>query len=281
MAMITPSDCWWLEVFESFSDAHEPNDVLARVIGFARKLGFTYCSYGIRVPVSMTQPVVAILDNYPGSWMDHYERQDFLAIDPTVRLGANHSEPIVWSNALFARAPALWRDAQDAGLRVGVAQSSWGGTGAYGLLTLARDAEQLSESELQSLRPRLRWLAENAHQRMQPHYADALAREHLRPLSPREHEVLCWTADGKTSWETAQILQISERTVNFHIQNVLTKLNAQNKIQASVKAAALGMLVGGRGDVLPTGKAKETQSGETDAASPAPAALPGVRIWQG
>ncbi|MDO9046340.1 MAG: LuxR C-terminal-related transcriptional regulator [Methylobacter sp.] len=61
-------------------------------------------------------------------------------------------------------------------------------------------------------------------------------------LSNREIAVLRWTADGKTSGEISRILNISERTVNFHINDVVTKLNAVNKTSATVKAAMIGLL---------------------------------------
>jgi LuxR family transcriptional regulator len=61
-------------------------------------------------------------------------------------------------------------------------------------------------------------------------------------LSNREIAVLRWTADGKTSSEISCILNIAERTVNFHINNVITKLNAANKTSAAIKAAMLGLL---------------------------------------
>ena len=62
------------------------------------------------------------------------------------------------------------------------------------------------------------------------------------PLTDREIEVLRWTADGKTASEIADILNISERTANFHIANAITKLNAPNKTAAVVRAGMLGML---------------------------------------
>ncbi|MCM5679129.1 helix-turn-helix transcriptional regulator [Schlegelella sp. S2-27] len=61
-------------------------------------------------------------------------------------------------------------------------------------------------------------------------------------LSEREVEVLRWTADGKTSNDVADILGISERTVNFHINNAMIKLGASNKTAAAVRAAVLGLL---------------------------------------
>ena len=37
---------------------------------------------------------------------------------------------------------------------------------------------------------------------------------------------------GKTNWEISVILNISERTVKFHVQNIERKLNAVNKTHA-------------------------------------------------
>ena len=61
-------------------------------------------------------------------------------------------------------------------------------------------------------------------------------------LTARETEVMRWTAEGKTSSEIADILNISERTANFHIANAITKLNAPNKTAAVIRAGMLGML---------------------------------------
>ena len=61
-------------------------------------------------------------------------------------------------------------------------------------------------------------------------------------LSPREREVLLWTAKGKTGWEIAQILHLAERTVTFHIENAKIKLGAASRTQAVVTALSLGLI---------------------------------------
>lgn len=61
-------------------------------------------------------------------------------------------------------------------------------------------------------------------------------------LSSRETECLHWAAVGKTSWETAQILEVRERTVNFHLGNAFGKLNVNNKQAAVARALMLGLL---------------------------------------
>lgn len=56
-------------------------------------------------------------------------------------------------------------------------------------------------------------------------------------LNDREIETLTWAARGKTSAEIAQLLNLSKRTVDFHIENARTKLGVSTRIQAAVKAA--------------------------------------------
>ena len=67
-----------------------------------------------------------------------------------------------------------------------------------------------------------------------------VARNELWPklvdLNEREVETLTWAARGKTSAEIAQILGLSKRTVDFHIDNARAKLGVATRIQAVVKA---------------------------------------------
>lgn len=55
-------------------------------------------------------------------------------------------------------------------------------------------------------------------------------------LGKREVETLTWAARGKTSLEIGQILGLSKRTVDFHIENARNKLGVATRMQAVVKA---------------------------------------------
>ena len=61
-------------------------------------------------------------------------------------------------------------------------------------------------------------------------------------LSHREIECLTWTAKGKSSWDIAMILEISQNTVNFHMKNAMKKLGTNNRIVAVVKAVRFGLI---------------------------------------
>lgn len=55
-------------------------------------------------------------------------------------------------------------------------------------------------------------------------------------LTRRETETLTWSARGKTSIEIAQILGLSKRTVDFHVEGAIRKLGVATRIEATVKA---------------------------------------------
>jgi len=61
-------------------------------------------------------------------------------------------------------------------------------------------------------------------------------------LTEREIEVLTWVARGKSSADIATILGISERTVNFHLDNAMRKAGVSTRVQAAVKCAMLGLI---------------------------------------
>jgi DNA-binding response OmpR family regulator len=56
-------------------------------------------------------------------------------------------------------------------------------------------------------------------------------------LRERELETLTWAARGKTFWEIGEILGLSKRTVEFHLDNARRKLGVATRTQALIKAA--------------------------------------------
>jgi len=65
------------------------------------------------------------------------------------------------------------------------------------------------------------------------------ARGHL---SPREMTVLLWMKEGKTNWEIARILGLSERTVRFHVGGIFEKLDVTSRTQAVARALGSGLI---------------------------------------
>lgn len=61
-------------------------------------------------------------------------------------------------------------------------------------------------------------------------------------LTDREREVLTWAARGKTSADIAIILGLSERTVNFHCDQAMKRLDVINRTQAVATAITQGLI---------------------------------------
>jgi DNA-binding NarL/FixJ family response regulator len=68
--------------------------------------------------------------------------------------------------------------------------------------------------------------------------ATAALRERFQ-LTLRESDVLLWIANGKTNREIAQILEMSPRTVNKHLEQIFRKLGVENRTSAAASAIRL------------------------------------------
>ncbi|MDQ0421443.1 LuxR family quorum-sensing system transcriptional regulator SinR [Peteryoungia aggregata LMG 23059] len=62
------------------------------------------------------------------------------------------------------------------------------------------------------------------------------------PLTRRERETLAWIAAGKSYWEAAVILGISERTIRYFMANARQKLDVVNNAQAVAEAVWRGLI---------------------------------------
>lgn len=233
---------WWEDQLHMLLSVQREQELFEQLISIAQKLGFDYCAYGIRPPFPILRPKTLIFSNYPVEWQARYRERDYLSVDPTVRHGLQSTLPIVWSDDLFHSAAELWDDACSSGLRYGWAQSSRTANGITGMLTLARSHEPLSTREFQDKKLKMSWFTQMAHLGMSQRLIKEIMPEAAARLTDREVEVLRWTAEGKTSREISCIINLSERTVNFHINNAMVKLNAVNKTSAVILATVLGFL---------------------------------------
>ncbi len=76
-----------------------------------------------------------------------------------------------------------------------------------------------------------------------PGVGEKLAQRLSSPqLSDREQEVLCLVASGKNNQAIATALGITEGTVKFHVNNLLSKLKVSDRTQATILALKRGIV---------------------------------------
>ena len=74
-----------------------------------------------------------------------------------------------------------------------------------------------------------------------PPPAGSLAGGSLAGITPREREVLALVAEGMSNTEIAQRLHITRATAKTHVANLLTKLDARDRIQLVILAFRAGL----------------------------------------
>ena len=138
----------------------------------------------------------------------------------------------------------FWEEARSFGLAAGLSVSVHEQPGITGIFSVSRDkAIDLEGQDLAALIGRAQMLSSVLHHAVfRIDMPKLLLPEGGALLTIRERECLKWAAEGKTAWETGQILGIAERTAVFHVNNVIQKLGATNKTQAIVRALALNMI---------------------------------------
>lgn len=119
----------------------------------------------------------------------------------------------------------------------GYAAQAWG-AGASGLLLRDSDAGALAAA-VNALSQGIAALDKALAVALFPAPAPAPVEE----LTAREREVLQLLAEGLPNKAIAQRLTISEHTVKFHVNAILTKLGVQSRTEAVVRAVRLGLIM--------------------------------------
>jgi LuxR family transcriptional activator of bioluminescence operon len=212
----------------------------------AREMGFEHFLYGVQVNTSLTRPYRFILSCYPENWRKHYDEEGYANIDPTVSHCVKTSIPVIWKNEIFkGRKEARVRsEAKDCGLVSGASFPVHGSRGEAAMLSLSTSRESReAQDDIVAMMGKAQLLTCYLHEAVQ---RIVLSKGPIPlkkiNLTEREKECLLWAAEGKTGWEIANIIKISERTVTFHLQNVIHKLGVVNRQQAISRALSMGLI---------------------------------------
>jgi len=221
----------------------------------SEELGFRYFMFCGRFSQLRGATHEVRFDNFPLHWHRYCaDRGRDLLPGPLHRLALQEVTPLPWRK-IATRHGKAFAKAGEFGLVTGVSCSVHGPRGQWSLTTfaLARGGSAAERRILATL-PDCQLVACAIHyaaariarrgvDRVGPPREPDGARNRL--LSDRESQCLIESARGKTTSEIGQALQISERTVAFHLSNVRRKLGAANSRHAVTKAFSLKLIAAG------------------------------------
>lgn len=202
---------------------------------------FDYAAYAGTSPVG--QGVHGHV-NYPDAWKEHYVQQGFHRTDPTILTAARSIAPVDWRRLEHdENFKAVFRDAHDFGISErGLTIPVRGPYGDVGMLSVTRNCGPAEWDKLvHNVIGDLQSVAVHVHDTVMR--SDVLMRSLRFPaLSTREKEILQWIAAGKSQQDVADILSISQRTVEVHLRSGREKLYALTTPQAVGRAIAMGLI---------------------------------------
>jgi LuxR family quorum sensing-dependent transcriptional regulator len=174
-------------------------------------------------------------NGWPAEWASMYVRDRLVEHDPIPRHGFRSVEPFEWSEATYDAeneplSKAVMDRSHDFRMDKGFFVPIHFGDRASGGVSLAGERPEFGHG----VKPALHLMSLYVHNRIRS-LLDT-SEQVSQVLTPREREVLQWTASGKSSWEIGIILSISERTVNFHIGTAMRKMDSVNRTAAVVAA---------------------------------------------
>lgn len=233
------------DAHDAMERARDSDELRAEMEKFAHQSGFEHFVYALSINAPSLKQQHYIINGFPREWHERYIQRGYFKVDPVMRYAQNSSLPAIWSDEQFhtCKTREFWEEARALGLHTGMSFAVHGQPGVTGVLSLSRDKPlDLPAAEMAALIGRAQMFACMMHHAVVRIDLPRLLPEQNIAMTPRERECLKWSADGKTAWEIGQILSITERTVVFHMNNVIQKLGASNKIQAIVRAVTLKLV---------------------------------------
>lgn len=200
---------------------------------------YALCGFGRANSQGALKSYTAVNISYPSEWLEIYIMKKYYRVDPIVREHFTYFNLQYWGDTYKKhKAPRdFLADTEAFGLKTGY---------THGLKVPGENRGSFFSIAGESVEAHPRTTAILTY--LVPHLHHALNRvlnrnkRNNEPLSSREREILQWVTCGKSTWDISVILDISERTVNFHINNIKDKLNAVNRSHALAIAVEQGMI---------------------------------------
>jgi LuxR family quorum sensing-dependent transcriptional regulator len=220
------------DFIEGLDRLDTPEAVLDTMLRVVSRFGFEWLAFtGILPKPGETLDDLILAHHSPDGLHDLYANRDYVRIDPNMRRALRSSSPFDWTwedygDEYGPRSTEVMRVLAEHTMERGFFVPVHGAGGYEAAVAMAGTDVHLAADA----KPGLHLISLYAFERMR----QLLGRksEVKPPLTPREREVLAWSAQGKSAWEIGTILSVGKRTVDEHAQTAMRKLGAVNRTQA-------------------------------------------------
>lgn len=227
---------------EDLQQCKQAEDIFQLMQNYAKSIGFEFSAFGqvANNPASDATTVKHYgMVNYPAAWVEQYESQGLYRVDPIVQRGHEIDELFIWSKMkdsiqLTREEAGVLSAAVEHGLNDGITIPLHGRSGKPGLICFATSDERpLTPGTINEAHA----MALLAFSKLDKMLMDGTA---VSRLSKRQVECLYWTAMGKSSKAIADILDLKENTVTYHIKTAMKHLGTKNRTVAVLKCITAG-----------------------------------------
>lgn len=236
------------KLIEQVDNAKDHDELKAHCEQLCEMTELPWYVLGVIGQASSYAPTVRVLSNYPEAWLNKYFKDGKQQADPVIKYIFERQSPIRWDKLMdasqFASSQGLqvFEEAAKYGLYNGISFPMKSASENIAVFCLAVDKRPDAIPLLDNAQMFGHTFATHLFERFLQLEISDPENEEKNLLTKRELECLFWACEGKTAWEISQIVNVSERTVLFHLNNSTAKLGAVNRQHAVALAIKKGLI---------------------------------------
>jgi DNA-binding CsgD family transcriptional regulator len=237
----------WVQKMQAASSLQGLDRLLHQYLDAQGITGYTFSYFGPVRTSKKNHLQHEVVSERMRSWHDYYHEKNYEATDATLDHLQHRLLPFYWNvgdqlaESKTEKERIMRQESLDFGVTEGVSIPLRGSEGHYAELTLRQFKGEVCLRDWQERQAEWYFVVLTYFDGLQK----LLINEQLLAkglLTRREMQCLHCLADHYSLQGMATFLNMTERTVNFHIQNLNRKLKSRNKYEAVSKAKALGLL---------------------------------------
>ena len=211
---------------------------------FIEQFGFTSIAISqISNPLLIKDPSNQVfITTWSPEWQEHWWKSGYYQHDPIIHYLLKSRSIFTW-DVVYQQASKIGKKIIDEsrafGFKNGITLPITTGVGPLGIVSLGIDEVILDQEILTTVQ------TVSTHTYMHIVKLKNLALPYLiGSLSKRETEIMHLVSQGKTNWEIAHILELSDETIKSNLKRVSQKLNTVNRAHSVSEAIRKGLILG-------------------------------------